>query len=120
MRIESGRSFGEIGRRLWILGIRDIDHDDTGVLLRRIVFRRHVGAVTKVRGPVLRKSALAFELADEPHIAVVGALRVAARAFLRRGLALQSAFGVIRRAALSFRYRPQRSHLGRSYRKQPA
>src|SRR5205823_4428675 len=59
----------------------------------------------------LRKGSLPPELADELEIAIVAALRVAARAFLRGGLALQTAFGAIRRAALGLGHRSHGSGL---------
>src|SRR4029077_2716189 len=102
MRVQRRRSVIQVRGRPWILGVRDIDHHDTGVLLQRVIFRSHVGAVIKVRRSVLRKGSLTTELANELQVAVVAALRVAAQAFPRRGLTLQSAFGPIERTAIGF------------------
>ena len=52
-----------------------------------------------------------FGILVELEIAVVAEFRVAARAFLRSGLALQTAFGAIRRAALGLGHRSHRSDL---------
>jgi hypothetical protein len=108
VRVEPRRSVGEVRGSLWIRGIQNIDHHDTGLRLQRVIFRCHVDAVIKVRRPILRKGALPPELADEREIAVIAEFRAAARAFLRSSLALQTAFSAIRRAALGLGHR---SHL---------
>src|SRR5262245_38703392 len=90
-------------------GVRDIDHHDAGVLLQGIIFRSHVGAVIKVRWSVLRKGSLTSELAHELQIAIVAALGIAALAFPRGGLALQSAFGPIETTTMGFGHGSHRS-----------
>ena len=89
-----------------MLGVGGIDHRDAEVLLQRSnTVRSIVGAVTVVRRSILRKCSFKLTLgllAHEFQIAVVGALGIAAEALLLRGLALQSAFGVIPGSALGF------------------
>jgi hypothetical protein len=115
VRVERCRSVGEVRGGLWIGGVRNIDHHDTRVRLLRVIFRRHVGAVTIVRRPILRKRSLSAELANELEIAVVTEFRVGMAvhdgAFLRRGLTLQAAFGPVRGAARSLGHGPHRSDL---------
>ena len=67
-----------------------------------------IDAVIKERRPVLRKGSLTSELADELQVAVVAAFRVAALAFPRRGLTLQSAFGPIKATTMRFGHRSHR------------
>ena len=112
MRVQRRGSVVQVRGRPWIRGVRDIDHHDAGVLLQRVIFRCHVGAVIKERRSVLRKGSLSSELADELQVAVVAALGVAAQAFPRRGLALQSAFGPIERTTMGFGHRSHPWDLG--------
>src|SRR5262249_716218 len=109
MRVQRSRSVVQICGRPWILGVRDVYHHDAGVLLQRIIFRCIVGAVIKERRSVLRKGSLTSELAHELQVAVVAAFGIAALAFPRRGLTLQSAFSPIERATMSFGHRSHRS-----------
>ena len=111
VRVEPRRRVGEVRGRHGMGGIRDVDHDDAGVRLHRVVFRRHVGAVIEVRRPVLGKRALSPELADELEIAVVAVRRVAAAALVRRRLALQSGLGLVATAATRLGHRAHRSEL---------
>src|SRR5439155_13784157 len=85
----------QVRGRLWMLGVRDIQHHKTGVLLPRPVLRRIVGAVIQERWSILRKRPLSLELADEFQVAVVATFRLAARTLIRGGLTLQSGFGSI-------------------------
>src|SRR5262249_24358959 len=79
--------------------VRDVDHHDAGVFLPGPGLCRVIGAGIEKRWSILRKRALALELADEFQVAVVAAFRLAARTLIRCRLTLQSGFGSIHPAA---------------------
>jgi hypothetical protein len=95
------------------VGVGGIDHRDAVVLLqRRIMVRSIVSAVSGVRRSILRICSLTSVLAHEFQIAVVGPFGIAAEAFLRRRLALKSAFRMISKTTMGFGYRSQEGDAG--------
>jgi hypothetical protein len=62
-----------------------------------ITVRSKVGAVIGIRRSILGKCSLTSELPHELQIAVEGGFGIAAETFLRRRLALESTFRMIRR-----------------------
>src|SRR6202041_2369229 len=91
------RAVGQVCAHHRMPGIGDIDRLDALACFRTTV-RSIVGAHVEVRRSILGIGSLIrvlVLLAHEFQIAVVGGFGIAAETFLPRGLALQSAFGMI-------------------------